>query len=232
VRICLVTASALPKPDVESPELARALRTLGVDAQLAAWDDVTFEWAACDLVVIRSPWDYFWRLDEFLRWDLSWVTALGTEVVAKPAVSIGAIGALRGASNAVETAQQIRVLARSGDLLVQPFISSVLESGEASLVFFGDTFSHAIRKIPARGEYRVQDHHGGWVVSYEPTAADIDVARAALRAAPAECAYARVDLVQTDNGPVVMELELVEPALFLEEATGAVDRFARHLAAL
>jgi hypothetical protein len=69
------------------------------------------------------------------------------------------------------------------------------------------------------------------VVSYEPTAADIDVARA-LRAAPAECAYARVDLVQTDNGPVVMELELVEPALFLEEATGAVDRFARHLAAL
>jgi hypothetical protein len=64
------------------------------------------------------------------------------------------------------------------------------------------------------------------------TAADIDVARAALRAAPAECAYARVDLVQTDNGPVVMELELVEPALFLDEATGAVDRFARHLAAL
>jgi len=55
---------------------------------------------------------------------------------------------------------------------------------------------------------------------------------AALRAAPAECAYALVDLVQTDNGPVVMELELVEPALFLDEATGAVDRFARHLAAL
>jgi len=83
-----------------------------------------------------------------------------------------------------------------------------------------------VRKVPAPGEYRVQDHHGGSVQSHVATPAEIAAATAALDVAPAPVAYARVDLVSTPDGPVVMELELVEPALFLDANPVAAEHFA------
>ena len=114
-------------------------------------------------------------------------------------------------------------------MLVQPFVSSVVDRGETSLVFAGLDLSHSVRKVPLTGEYRVQDHHGGSVHRYQATAGEIAVARAALAVAPDCCTYARVDLVDTADGPVVMELELVEPALFLNEDPAAPGRFAESI---
>ena len=271
--VALVTASALPKPDLESHLILESFRQRGVSASLVPWD-AAFDWASADLVVIRTPWDYFQRLDEFLRWAdrvesmtrlanpaevLRWnthksylldlaaagvaivptlVLPKGTrvvsaehmptsvDVVVKPAVSIGAIGALRARADDPAAVAHAIELATSGDVLLQPFIPSVLESGETSLMFARGQLSHAVRKIPSPGEYRVQDHHGGSVRSHRATADEISVARAALDVAPSSVTYARVDLVSTDRGPVVMELELVEPALFLDADPLAPDTFA------
>lgn len=272
--IVLVTASSMPKPDPESHLLVAALRQRGVRSQVLAWD-AEFDWSSADLVVVRSAWDYFERLDEFLSWAdavesvshlvnpaavLRWNThkrylteliergvptvptvvvakasalpdlpALfpgSLELVVKPAVSIGAIGAMRGAADDADLAAHLAHLAMSGDVLVQPFVSSVLDRGERSLLFAGLDLSHSVRKVPLAGEYRVQDHHGGSVHGHQATASEMAVARAALAVAPARCTYARVDLVDTPDGPVVMELELVEPALFLNEDPSAPDRFA------
>ena len=114
----------------------------------------------------------------------------------------------------------------AGDALVQPYVASVAGRGETSLVFAGDSFSHAVRKVPRTGDFRVQAEHGGSVVVHRPTADELRVARAALRTAPGTRTYARVDLVATDDGPAVMELELVEPELFLGTDPGAPARFA------
>ncbi len=155
-----------------------------------------------------------------------WWAEVGPEVVVKPAVSVGAIGVLRGRADSPELRAHLGQIIAAGDALVQPFLPSVSEAGETSLIFAGETLSHAVRKIPRDGDYRVQEHHGGTVRPHPPTAAELRVARAALALAPARCAYARVDLVETVTGPVVMELELVEPFLFLTEDPDAVGRFA------
>lgn len=154
------------------------------------------------------------------------------EVVLKPAVSAGARGALRSLAADRASAAHLAELTGVGDALVQPFAESVLARGETSLVFFDGVFSHAVRKIPAAGEYRIHLHHGGSVQHYTPDAAELAVATAALAAAPAATSYARVDLVQLPGGPAVMELELIEPELFLPTAPAAAGRYARVLADL
>jgi glutathione synthase/RimK-type ligase-like ATP-grasp enzyme len=154
------------------------------------------------------------------------------ELVIKPAVSVGAIGALRAGSSSAAAAAHLAELASAGDVLVQPLAHSVLEGGESSLIYFGGQFSHAIRKIPADGDYRVQEHHGGSVVPHEPTDDEFAVAEATLAAAPAATAYARVDLVDVAGSPAVMELEAIEPQLFLDRDARAAARFATHIATL
>ncbi|GAA1625407.1 ATP-grasp domain-containing protein [Georgenia ruanii] len=154
------------------------------------------------------------------------------EVVLKPAVSAGAAGVLRVPADAPGALEHLAGLTTAGDALVQPFVPAVVERGETSLVFFGGAYSHAVRKVPAAGDYRVQGHHGGQTRAVEPTAAELAVAAHALAAVPGEAAYARVDLVDLDGAPALMELELIEPDLFLTHAPGAAGRFADHLLTL
>jgi glutathione synthase/RimK-type ligase-like ATP-grasp enzyme len=154
------------------------------------------------------------------------------EIVIKPAVSVGAIGALRTTAGSDEAAEHLAVLLADGDVLVQPLAHAVLEEGETSLIYFGGEFSHAVRKIPATGDYRVQQHHGGQVVVCEASRAELVVGDAALAAAPGTTSYARVDMVRVDDGPAVMEVELIEPQLFFSYVPEAAPRYAQHLNAL
>ncbi len=104
-------------------------------------------------------------------------------------------------------------LAARRDLMIQPFIPAVERDGELSIIVIGDTMTHAVWKTARPGEFRVQDDHGGNIRSYRPTAQERAVAEQALAAVPQGWVYARVDLVQ-NNGPHIMELEMVEPELF------------------
>jgi glutathione synthase/RimK-type ligase-like ATP-grasp enzyme len=154
------------------------------------------------------------------------------EIVIKPAVSVGAIGAMRTMAGSDEAAQHLGELLADGDVLVQPLAMAVLDEGETSLIYFAGEFSHAVRKIPATGDYRVQQHHGGQVVVHDPSRAELAVGSAALEAAPAGTSYARVDMVRVDDGPAVMEVELIEPQLFFVYVPEAAARFAAHIADL
>ena len=152
------------------------------------------------------------------------------DIVVKPAVRGGAMDAMRTTASDGAAAEHLRTLTASGDALVQRFEPSVLEAGEASLIYFGGRFSHAIRKVPAAGDYRVQAYYGGQVLAHEPTALELETAAAALRVAPTnELAYARVDLIRLGAEPEVMELELIEPELFLPYADGAAERYDEAL---
>ena len=136
------------------------------------------------------------------------------EVVIKPAISGGADGTHRMASGA-----PIPDDAAGRRRLVQPLMAGILTDGEYSLFFFGGQFSHAIVKRPASGDFRVQEQFGGRETVWEANEPARALAAAALAAAPAPPVYARVDMVGEGTGKLhIMELELIEPSLFLHHA--------------
>lgn len=148
------------------------------------------------------------------------------EVVVKPAVGSGAREALRGGADDPAVIAHLRALLAKGDALVQPFVPAVASSGEVSLIYFNGRFSHAVRKTPATGDYRVQEIYGGTLDRHEPSAAELAVAGSSLACSPAATIYARVDLVTWQGAPAVMELELIEPELFLRMSESGLQRFA------
>lgn len=114
--------------------------------------------------------------------------------------------------------------------LVQPFVDAVLDSGEWSLIYFGGGFSHAVLKRPAPGDFRVQEELGGSSRAAEPPQVLRALAERVLGTLPRRPVWARLDLVEGTVGPVVMEVELIEPVLFLDLDPQAPDRMAQALA--
>lgn len=151
-------------------------------------------------------------------------------LVIKPAVSAGGRGARLG--SAADLRDTTVELLAGGDVLVQPAVDSIGRDGEVSLIRLGDTWSHAVRKLPAAGGFLVHEKHGGRLEDHVPAPREVAVAEQALAAAPGPVAAARVDLVRLDGDPVVMELELIEPELFLRRAPAAPARLADALLAV
>ncbi|MFD3525646.1 RimK family alpha-L-glutamate ligase [Streptomyces sp. NPDC058653] len=280
-RIALVTCQGVlddPEWDQDLPILLEAVECAGAKPVVARWDDPDVNWAAFDLVAIRSAWDYFWRVDEFLRWaeKCAGVTALANpvevlrwnvdkhylgdlfaagvpavetrylapgntvdlpnegEYVVKPTVGAGARYAARYRPDARDTAvrQLVRMHAEGMTAMVQPYMRSIDAKGERALHFTGGRFLHADRKnaVLAPGfPYDEKKVPHPELHPWEPTAAELAVAEQALAAVPGETEllYGRVDLVDGDDGePRVMELELVEPHLFLYLHPASVPLFA------
>lgn len=154
------------------------------------------------------------------------------EAIIKPCVSGAARHTYRvNAANAAQLAPLVQQLLATEALLLQPFQTDVLHQGEDTLMVFNGQFSHAVRKRPKAGDFRVQDDHGGTVHPHAPTAAQIDLAQRAMAAAGAP-AYGRVDMVRDANGELaIMELELIEPELWLRQHPPAADLFAAAIVA-
>jgi len=115
----------------------------------------------------------------------------------------------------------------TGPALVQPFLPAVGEEGELSLFYFDGVFSHAVTKVAASGDFRVQPQFGGRVSGVAPEPEALHAAEMVLKAAGAPLTYARVDLIRGLEGtPQLMELELIEPDLFLGHAHDAGAAFA------
>lgn len=146
--------------------------------------------------------------------------------VVKPTVSAGARDTVRFAAGEDSTAHAGALLAAGRPVMVQPYLDRIDEAGESALLFFGGTFSHAARKGPVLAPGAGPPHE----VAITPRAAsptERAVAEAALAAAPGPLLYARVDLAPGPDGePLLMELELTEPSLFLSTSAGSAQRFA------
>ncbi|WP_299008874.1 transporter [uncultured Caulobacter sp.] len=135
------------------------------------------------------------------------------EVVVKPQVSAGSQDTIR-----VKRHGSLDGGPR-GPALIQPFLPAVGEEGELSLFYFDGRFSHAVAKVAASGDFRVQPQFGGQVSEIAPEPEALHAAEMVLNAAPGNLTYARVDLIRgLDHTPQLMELEVIEPDLFLEHA--------------
>jgi glutathione synthase/RimK-type ligase-like ATP-grasp enzyme len=150
------------------------------------------------------------------------------EHVVKPTVSAGARDTRRFAAGEDSTAHAHSLLATGRTVMVQPYQAAVDEAGETALLFFAGEHSHAARKaavlVPS-----LDDPNHVEISARQATPAELAVAQAALAEVPwpEPLLYARVDLVPgPDGAPVLMELEVSEPSMFLRQSAGAAERFA------
>lgn len=149
------------------------------------------------------------------------------EVVVKPAVSASAWGTWRASrGTAAEADARAAEMLRGGSLLVQPFVPEIATAGEWSMIFLGGRFSHAVLKRPAAGDFRVQSDHGGSAEAASPPPHLVAAAERALSAVRAPWLYARVDGVESAGRFLLMELEMIEPSLFLAHSPDAPRSFA------
>jgi len=280
-RVVLVTGADFPDLWDDDFPLRDALREQGVIVDAVRWDDAGADWARYDLAVIRSPWDYFARRDEFVAWawrvprllnpaDIvewntdkrylselaaaglpitpttyvgpreTWTAPADGEWVIKPTISAGSKDTQRyrlpGQRSQAE-AHVARLTAAGRTAMVQPYLAAVDTYGETSVLCLPDaagelTFSHAIRKSPmliGPGGAAL-DPGSEEITPRTPTPAELSVANRVLAAVPGgakRLLYARVDLIPGPDGePLLAELELTEPTLFLRTDPASARRLA------
>ncbi|MFG1652673.1 RimK family alpha-L-glutamate ligase [Micromonospora sp. NPDC049275] len=287
-RVALVTCAELVDLDPDDRLVLDPLTARGIAAEAVVWDDPGADWSSYDLVVLRSPWDYALRRDEFVAWaatvptlvnpadvvrwntdkrylaelsaagvptvPTSWVEPGQTwsppadtgEYVLKPSVSAGSQDTGRYDLSDPEhrelAAAHVRRLSAAGrTTMLQPYLSAVDSEGETALLFLagpdGLAYSHAIRKGPMLtgpdlgpdGLYKAEE-----ISARTARPEQLAVAEKTLGAVPGgtrQLLYARVDLIPGPDGdPVLVELELTEPSLFIGYADGAPDRLAAAIA--
>lgn len=157
------------------------------------------------------------------------------EIVVKPTVSGGAHRTWRATLDGEPGGDaRLTAMVEDGAVMVQPLVEEIERDGEWSLVFFGGRYSHAVVKRPRTGDFRVQREHGGSLHSAQPTDPVIAAAERVIAAMPFDAEpplYARVDGCVVDGELLLMELEALEPELFLRCAPAAAGQLADALVA-
>jgi len=278
--IGFVTSTQYPNLVPDDLILARALERRGAKVFPVVWTEATPESIDCDLLVIRSPWDYHLRPADFLAWIeaanrrtrvvnplelVRWnfdkrylreievagfalpktyflergsqadlVSMMGesrlSTVVVKPTISASAFETHRvDGTQAKEFSPKLNSLLQDRAMLVQEFILEIATTGEWSLIFVekpcaGMEFTHAVNKLPRAGDFRVQEEHGGQHQRATPPETAIKMARAILQKFAPQAVYCRADMVMRASGPVLMELELIEPLLHFAQAPEAAEK--------
>ena len=137
-------------------------------------------------------------------------------IVVKPTVSGAARHTYNLKNEEIESFQSKWIKLNNGeDFIIQEFQNNVIKKGEIALMIFGGKFSHAILKKAKKGDFRVQDDFGGTVQIIKPSKEIIQLAERTIKKLKPNPIYARVDIIiNNDNQPVIMELELIEPELW------------------
>jgi glutathione synthase/RimK-type ligase-like ATP-grasp enzyme len=166
------------------------------------------------------PTLYVERVDEAALGEAA--AAFGTEaLIAKPQVSASAWQTIRWSPGAPLDGGP------DGAAMIQPFLPDILDEGEISLIYIAGAFSHAIRKRPQPGDFRVQPEYDGIITPHAPAPDELAAAEAILAAVEEELLYARIDVARDPAGRVLlMELELVEPDLYFQHDPHAGAAFA------
>lgn len=260
--------------------VAAALQQRKVTVVPVVWTEVAPQDVDCDLLMLRSVWDYHLHPDAFLTWvdeahqrvpvanpvevvrwnmDKHYIPKLEaaginvprtlvleqgdegdldqlmdragfTEAVIKPAISASAFEThLVRREDAVSFNSKLNALLRTRAVLIQEFVTEIKTGGEWSLIFLGGKYSHAVRKLPRDGDFRVQHEHGGMYRAAQPSDAILQSASDVMARFAPDVLYARVDVIERGREVVLMELELIDPLLHFEVAPQAAEHMAELL---
>jgi glutathione synthase/RimK-type ligase-like ATP-grasp enzyme len=165
----------------------------------------------------------FFKENETLTIPTEW----GDKIVIKPAISAGSYKTLVLNKEDVENKTYQKEIF-PGDWMCQPFLPQIAE-GEISLIYFNKEFSHALLKVPKQGEFRVQEEFGGGVIPLTPNEELLQIGNNIMSSVSDDLLYARVDLIPFKNSFALMELELIEPALYFRTHPEAASNFLKAL---
>lgn len=159
-----------------------------------------------------------------------WFDELGSdEIVIKPTVGANAQDALRLKRGEEDVATLSRLF-DNRSCMVQPFMRGITEEGEFSLFYIDGEYSYAILKTPKPQDFRVQEEHGGIIQAIEPPPGLLAAGKEILKHISTPLLYARADFVRTEDDKfALMELELIEPSLYLRKAEHAPRLFAEAI---
>lgn len=166
----------------------------------------------------------FFKDSEKLELSSSWSE---NKFVIKPSISAGSYKTLVFTRNEIESYQYKKDLF-PGDWMCQPFLDEI-KDGEISLVYFNKKFSHALKKVPKAGDFRVQEEFGGNVSAFLPDDTLLKLGQKVMQAVKDDCLYARVDVVPYNGHYALMELELIEPSLYFRTHPEAAKNFVKAL---
>lgn len=172
-------------------------------------------------------------LDKGSAFDGRFFELFGADkLVVKPCVSAGAQHTVTvDRINLKERTEEISQLLKADDYIVQPFVEEI-KNGEWSFLFFNGKYSHCSLKTPRQDDFRVQHYHGGSISYPAPNPLHIEQAGAYLKSLPCPTLYARVDGVVINNSFELMELELIEPYLYLNGDSILLGNYYQALVAL
>lgn len=152
------------------------------------------------------------------------------KLIVKPCISGGAKNTFKVTTeNVEEVNQKLNQLIQKEDFIIQPFLPEILESGEWSFIFFNGVYSHSLIKQAKAGDFRVQPAHGGTVHPQKPDRDLITTAQKYVNLFAKNCLYARVDGTFVNGEFLLMELELIEPFLFLNTEPKIYERYYQAL---
>lgn len=172
--------------------------------------------------IVPTIWDGIYDERSFYLW----MADLGVdELIIKPTVSATAEHTFRLS----EFEPEIAGVFEKRDFMIQPFLNGIVEEGEYSLFYLGGKYSHTILKEPKPSDFRVQEEHGGIITAVEPEKTLSETGRRIFDLIDPAPLYARIDLVRCQNAFLLMELELIEPALYLRMDSEAPKRFAEAI---
>ncbi|HXS35507.1 MAG TPA: hypothetical protein VN721_02310 [Flavipsychrobacter sp.] len=275
--VCYSNKGEYGLADLENEELFEFLKEKGVDVHSEVWSDPTIEWERYDNVILKAPWDYVEKIDQFrswldkldslnvrllnstntIRWNIdkhylkdiadaglnvietiylekgsnidfkNCFYSLNTEkIVVKPCISASSKNTF---AVSVDEAEQftplINDLLKEGDYMVQPFLKEIQQSGEVSFMFFNGAFSHSVIKRPKSGDFRTQEHLGGTIHPFTPSAELLLSIQKYIDNFAQNCLYIRVDGTIVNETFLLMELELVDPYLYLFISSGSYDLY-------
>ena len=180
------------------------------------------------IAIVPSQW-----YERFAQEDLpDWFEHFASEkIIVKPVISANAANTfLLEAPVDASTIGRLEAVFTNRAFMVQPFIENIRSEGEFSLFYIDGALSHAIQKTPKPGDFRVQEEHGASIVRADPGASLQAAGTAAMRLVRPAPVYARADFVRASGGQfLMMELELIEPSMYLRMDEGAARRFANAL---
>jgi glutathione synthase/RimK-type ligase-like ATP-grasp enzyme len=151
-------------------------------------------------------------------------------IIIKPSISNNARSTFRFLSENVSGfCKEIEKIRLQGcSVLIQPFLEEIISYGEISFIFFSGKYSHAILKRPKDGDYRVQHTHGGSYTAILAPAVWIKMAENVARL-HADYLYCRVDMIPTNSGLLLNEIEMIDPYLHLADCEAAPENFAKAI---
>lgn len=151
------------------------------------------------------------------------------EIIIKPNISANADNTFRLTREKLnKNLQLLEKIFSSREFMVQPFLKNIIKEGEYSLFFFNGGFSHSVLKKPKENDFRVQEEHGGNIQPFKVSSELILIAENIIKKLSTIPLYSRVDLVRTkENEFALIELELIEPSLYLNKDDQSSIRFVK-----